>query len=421
MNALVRLFLSEDEKSIKKNSSIWNMCFSLLTSFQSAIMILLVTRCVGADGAGVMSIAFAAAYLMFTIGCYGVRNFHSTDVLNKYSYRDYRSVRIVTCILMICASFVYSVFKGYQGEKAIIVFGICALKLAEVAEDLFHGELQRNGRLDIACFLGTVRLIIMYLTFGILLISGKSLIIAVMTIVLISVGFVIYESSYLRESILNTEPILLKNIKQIFYYNFPLFFTSFLNIYITNAPKYAIDSCLSNGEQAYYAVLSMPAFVINLMSGVIYRPLLTAMALKWEQHEKKEFGKMVLKQFLAIVAITIVVCVGGRLIGLRILEKLYGLQLMQYMEVFILLLISGGMTAALNFGIVCLTIIRKQKMMTALSGVTVLLAIYISEKLVMAWGLMGAAGLNMVLVLLEFVVVLVAIYRYIFLKHKNKY
>ena len=54
----------------------------------------------------------------------------------------------------------------------------------------------------------------------------------------------------------------------------PLFIGSYLTLYVGNAPKYAIDDFLELKYQTYYGILYMPSFVINLLSGFVFKPLL---------------------------------------------------------------------------------------------------------------------------------------------------
>ena len=51
----------------------------------------------------------------------------------------------------------------------------------------------------------------------------------------------------------------------------PLFGASFISMYLSNAPRFAIDRYLDPTQQGYFAILFMPAVTINLMSLVIFR------------------------------------------------------------------------------------------------------------------------------------------------------
>ena len=55
-------------KDIERKSVFWNMLFSMLQALQSAVMMMALTHVVSENEAGVLSIAYATAYLMYTIG-----------------------------------------------------------------------------------------------------------------------------------------------------------------------------------------------------------------------------------------------------------------------------------------------------------------------------------------------------------------
>lgn len=107
MTSKLRDAFTSDDKDIEKKSVFWNMTFSILSASQSAVMIAIVTRGNGTESAGILSIAFAVAYLMYTIGAYGARDFHATDSLRQYSYNEYKRLRLISCGVMIFISLLY--------------------------------------------------------------------------------------------------------------------------------------------------------------------------------------------------------------------------------------------------------------------------------------------------------------------------
>ena len=64
-----------------------------------------------------------------------------------------------------------------------------------------------------------------------------------------------------------------KNVKKILIQCFPLFVGLFLQFYIGNAPKYAIDAILSDNYQAIYGFIAMPVFIISLLNSMIFNPI----------------------------------------------------------------------------------------------------------------------------------------------------
>lgn len=397
-------------ETIERRCAFWNMTFSILVALESAIMLMIVTRVIGAEDAGILSIAFATAYLMSTIGMYGVRNFHVTDSKNCYSYKDYGKVRLICCTFMLCVSLIYCFWKSYDEYKTSIILMVCLLKLGEAVEDLYHGELQRIGRLDIAGLLGTFRLIITYCLFGGAILFTRNLFISISLVVVLTFITTIVTRIFLGRFLDKKRTDNKGTLFKILISCFPLFLMSFLSIYISNAPKYAIDNYLSEEKQALYAIISMPLFTINVLSEILYRPQLFHMAELWNTNNRIGFRKLIWKQVRNIVVVTAMIAIGGALIGLKVLEILYGVSLDTLKKEFIILLISGGIVAVYNFFTACLTIIRKQAYMIGVSIFIVLTANFISAPLVQYEELTGASYLYLILMLGEMGIVSIILY-----------
>ncbi len=408
MTGKLRDAFTSDDKDIEKKSVFWNMTFSILSASQSAVMIAIVTRGNGTESAGILSIAFAVAYLMYTIGAYGARDFHATDSQRQYSYNEYKRLRLISCGVMIFCSLIYCFYKEYEGYKLTVVILVCALKLVEAMEDLYHGEFQRSGRLDIAGRLGSFRLFLSYIIFVLSIFLTRNLLVSIVSVIFLSVIMMLVNEKLLCKYVVKVENERnKKTLLELVTVCFPLFIMLFLSIYISNAPKYAIDKYLSEQEQAYYAIISMPIFTINLLSGIVYRPKLLHMAELWNMDDMAGFKKIIWKQVQTIIMISIVINIAGCMIGLKLLEMMYGVSLTELTKEFFILLLGGGMVAMYGFFSACLTIMRKQIFMLAIAVFVMTLAGMISNPMVQHAGLMGAATLYLILMLGELLIVLI--------------
>ena len=140
--------------NIRRSSFIWNLLSAAVNSFQTMLLLVFITRFgTDADSAAFV-MAYAAGNLLFNIGKYGVRHFQVTDSTEQYSFRDYISARFVSLAVMAAAVVLFIltgiVSRGYTFVKAAVVLLICLYKGIEAAEDVFHGRMQQQGRLDIA-------------------------------------------------------------------------------------------------------------------------------------------------------------------------------------------------------------------------------------------------------------------------------
>lgn len=390
-------------KSMEKKAVFWNMTFSGINALQSAVMLLMVTRLCGAEEGGVFAIAYTTSQLMYMVGGYSFRNFHVTDTNNIYTYLDYSRARIMTCCGMAVASVLYCLLRQYDPGKSAVVLVACAYRLVEVAEDLDHGELQRNGRLDIAGWEGTLRILLCDVTFLLLLLTTSNALVAMSGTAAVALLITLIAHRVYKPFLKSDYPSApaKKSSRRLLLDCFPLFVAGCLAMYNTNAAKYAIDTYLGNEAQTYYSVIFMPIFTINLLSGMVFRPQLKRMSELWNGQIYMSFQKMVLRQVAVISALAISFTLFGIFAGLRILGFLYGLELSDYTVQFAILLIGGGFSAFYSYMECCLTIMRHQRSLLILACVVAITALITSRPMVSQYGLVGACWSYLLLMVIE--------------------
>mgnify|MGYP000688927025 CR=1 FL=1 len=362
-----------------------------LNSVVSIILLLFVTRIAGTEDAGIFSLGFSTAQMMLCIGNYGMRNFQSTDIKDKYAFGTYLGSRILTSTAMMIISILFVIVKGYYPEKALIVVFLCLLKVTDAVDDLYGGFFQRNGRLDISGKLLFLRVFAYCTAFLVVLLISGNVMTAILASILVSVLMLVFFCS------LQKMPFLFPSAP------FPCFDRSpsggmlpalpraFLLIYLGNAPKYAIDSYLSSTMQAYYTYLFMPCFVINLLVGFVLQPVLVKLTVLWEQKKNQAFLKYCFLMHLAALGISLVILLGGAILGCPVLSLVFGVNLNSYSAVLDVLLIGGGFFALAVIDQVILTIMRHQYAMLWGFGLASLFATVLSPVLVKSMGLMGTA------------------------------
>ena len=379
------------ERDIQKKSVFWNMMSSGINSVVSMFLLLIVTRINGVEDAGIFSLGFSTAQMMLTIGNYGMRNYQVTDLKNKYSMEIYLSSRIMTNILMMLIVFVFVSIEGYFFEKALVTILLCFLKATDAFDDIYGGYYQKNGRLDISGKLMTIRIVFYVIVFCLVLLSTRNLIIACTGAIVASIlalGCLVYSTRNLFR--FECPEWNVKKIMHLLRECFPLCISSFLLIYMGNAPKYAIDACLSELAQACYNYLFMPCFVINLFVGFALQPLLVRMSQSWLHRQYKRFLRLCGAIFGGAILIAVAIVAVGRVIGCQILSLVFGVELVQYMNVLTVLLVGGGFFAFAVIEQAILTVMRRQVYLLIGFGAASAVAFMISDPLVEHFGLLGA-------------------------------
>lgn len=366
---MIKAFLYNTKDS-QKTAYIWNTWGAMLNSFQSVLILMVISRIDPVNDAGIFTIAFAIGNLMLTIGQYGIRQFQVSDVQEKYTFREYVWARIITSSLMVIVSVLYVGMHyctgAYDLKKTIAVFLICLSKTVDSVEDVFQGRLQQRERLDIGAKAMTVRLFGYILTFIAAYIISENLITAALLAFLVSLIICIILNTVAIKNFESTVTTWkIGNVKKMFIECFPLFLAAYLVIYIGNAPKYSIDAMLSSQEQACFNYIFMPVFVIGLLSRFIYQPLIGKMAFLWHKGDLQKFLSMVIRQSAVMIGITIFVLAGGFVLGIPALSIVYGVNLTGYKAELMVLLLGGGFLAYTSFYQMVLTVIRKQNWLIA--------------------------------------------------------
>lgn len=398
---LEKIIIAPSKNNIERRTAIWNMVSSILGAAQSAIFLLVVTHVCDAVYAGIFSIATTLGYQIIAIGSYGMRNFQATDVKQKYKFKEYLLSRYFTSIAMFIFLIGYVWIKDYNTEKALIILAFGVYKAVDVIEDVFHGEFQRYNRLDIGAISMTIRYVISFLVFAVVLITSHNLLFACICEAVISIlVFIILTYEVIKPRKILSVKGALKHTGWLLRDCFPLFIGGFLYLYVCNAPKYAIDNCLSQESQMYFAILFMPVFVVNLLSSFVYRPLLVRMAICWNEKRNKEFWHMVMTQIALIFVLTIMGILGAYLCGTQILSLVYGVDVNPYRNCLVLLMFGGGFAALIGFLINVLTVMRLQTLLLWGYMVASVAALIVSNPIVSKLGIFGASVLYVGLMVL---------------------
>lgn len=389
---------------INRDSYLWNFIYSTLAACQSAFILMVITRTNGLYDAGVFSLAYAVAGLMVLIGQYGVRRYQSSDIEEIYSFSEYCILRVLTCSIMMMISIVYCVweykFGGYSLYKSLVVFLLCILKCIQAVVDLLHGRLQQKYRLDIAGKASSIRSTLETIVCIILILITKNLVISIIAAIITSLlATAVTSVNVLYDYCTKTKikRVNLKRIKTLMVMCFPLFISTFLSMYIGNAPKYAIDQYLSEQIQAYYNIIFMPAFAINLLASFIFNPVLTEYAKLWNELHMKKMKRMILKQIVLIIGIMLVGVFIAFTIGIPILSLVFGIDMSGYELQLGIVVVGGAMLAFSTFFGMVITIIRRQYILLLGYCIVAMLAKLFAGALVLTYEITGAVMLYAVL------------------------
>lgn len=379
------------QKSVKKDY-IFNMIGSMTNSAVSVILLVVVSHIVGGTVAGVFSIAYSTAQMMYTICVFEMRNIQVTDAKNEFSFSHTVMFRIITVFAMWLFFIAFCAIRGYSGQKLIIITMLTFYMSLLSFSDLFQGNMHLNGYLSIAgkSLAGVVALAA--ICFSVTLVVTKNLLVSIIPMIAVALLWILLFDIPYNNNFAELKPKFeFKILKNMFLSALPLFLSSFMQQYIFNSSKYAIDSIMTEVDQSHYGYLSMPIFCINLLSIFVFRPQLVTLSLNWAEKKFTDFKKTVSKLYIWIIIVTLAALAGGYVLGIPVLELLYSTDLSGKRPIFMVLLLAGGFSALCSLTSTLFTVARKQNICLLAYSLVLIFAFIIPEKLVSAYGLIGAA------------------------------
>lgn len=387
---MLRKLLFEGNINIARRTYIWNLASSITFSMQSAIFLLVANRVSGNTEAGIFILLYVFAQNINAIGNYNLRDFQVSDIKEEYSFATYYTTRLLTCILMALVGVGYVLIKGLDVSSIVVLASLVGYRFIECVEDVYHGIIQRRGRFDVSSICMTLRIVISSVVFCIAYVITKSPVIASLAMVVSSFIIFIYTITVLKKEFELHPSFSGEKILKLLVAGFPIFLGAFLYSYLINAPKYAINDLMSSDTQTIYNILFMPIFVVNMLSTFIYKPLIVRLSELWKDGKMSEFVKSMVKMSLIIMGLTLVVIIGGYIVGLYLLGVIYGEDLEGYKMIFSLMLLFGGVAAVAFYFNTLITIIRKQFYIILGYGGAFIISMFVTRPLVFRYGIDGA-------------------------------
>lgn len=377
-----------DERKDFLKTFIWNSLGTGINSFNSLFFLIIVTRINGTETAGIFSLGYATACILYTLAMYSGRLCQVTDVEGKIKDKDYIVTRLFTCILMCLGAGAFLAIKRYSLFKTSVFILLALFRGIEAFADVLYGVMQKNGFLYKCGKSLTAKGILGVLSFLVIDLLTKNIDFACLGLIVINLVFLfIYDYLIVTKDLIEKPKFLKENVISIMKNEFFVFANSFAGIYILNAPKYAIDGFLSESEQAIYGYIMMPASVMTLFTQFIVMPFLGKMKDMYEAKKIDDITKTALKIKLVVILFAGFAVLAAFLLGPEVLGILYGLDLTAYRMNLCVIIASYIFYALSYIDLVTLTTIRHTFVQFVIYMVSMVVAFVGSNLLVRTFNL----------------------------------
>ena len=384
-------------------TAVWGMAFPLLT--------IVSTQLVGAEEAGKFSIAFVTGTLIMIACNYGVRNFQVSDIDEKTSFASYQLNRWLCGALALACGLVYSSARGYDAQMATIGLGVYLYKVIDGVADVYEGRLQQADKLYLAGMSQTLRSAGVIAVFSVALFLTRSMPIAAMAMGVTAIASLVLVTAPL--ALLETEKsrrVSLREAGHLFIQCAPLFGALFLFNLIESMPKFVMEGTLAYKYQLYFNALFFPAQAILLSIGFIYKPQLLRLSSIWANPRKRRRFDLIIVAVMALIVVITGACaafMAGP--GIPLMSFMYGLNFERYRTLALLMVVAGGVTAAIDFIYAIITVLRHAGDVTKIYLICFAVSVVLPVILIKLLGLMGAVvsylavmALLLVLLIIEY-------------------
>ncbi|EGG90119.1 hypothetical protein HMPREF0491_02850 [Lachnospiraceae oral taxon 107 str. F0167] len=399
--------------SKERSAYFWNMLGSLVYAITSMLLGVAVTKLAGAYAGGIFFFGFSTlGQQLYIVSYFGMRPIQVTDISNEYTFGDYLRLRAITSFLAALAGFVY-IFLTTGDLYVFEVYMILSLyKILDGFCDIFESEMQRQDRLDMTGKATLFRTLLCVGVFLAALVTTKDLKLS---------SLALLPSILLAAIIFDILPLLRlkpdKTIKKASYISLInkskwLFLGAFIDLYIFAAAKYAVNYRLGEELNGYFSIIFIPTSIINLMAGFIIRPILTKLSLLYKTGNQKKFISTISKIAAFIFAATVLGMGMAYLLGIPVLKLVLGevaTAIEPYKTALVLVIFGGGLYALVNLGYYCLVIFEMTGIIFLIYAVGAVFAYFVSDFMVIKFGMNGAAMAYMITMLLLTVFFLTAV------------
>ncbi len=416
LQAVYQGSLSEQEEQYESHSAsrdyLWNTIGTSAAGVSFPILTVIATQLAGVEQAGMFSMAFVTGSLLMVAANYGVRTFQVSDIDEVNAFSSYQITRYITAALALTAGILYCTLRGYGATMTTICMGVIVYKLADGLADVYEGRLQQADKLYLAGISQTIRSVGAIVGFTLPLVIMRNLaissvvmaVVAMASLIVVTLPLALLETEKSRHARVNEVTGLLRQC-------FPIFAALFLFDLTESIPKFVMEGALAYENQLYFNAFYFPAQGILIAVGFIYKPQLLRLASIWASPRKRRRFDLIIAAMLGVICIiTLAVGFFMNWLGIPLMGFLYGIDFEQFRTLAILMVVAGGITAAIDFLYAIITVLRRQDAVIKLYLISFVAALALSLALVNLIGLAGAVisylstmGLLLVLLIVEYV------------------
>ena len=400
---------------------VWNLAGSLVYYFSQWLMTVLVVRISGDYAeAGVFALALSVSAIFSAISNYSVRPYQVADINDKFENGTYVVLRLLTCAVSLLLMFVYLVVSQYSIYITMAIVCFMLIRLVEALVDVFQSMFLKQWRTDIVGRSLVVRGIVGLLMFSIVEYLFKNIAVTCLATALstgaIAVFMDIMPCFRMNEIKLRFDR---KRVIGLMLCCTPLFLNSLMANLIPNFPKILGEKMLGEDLIGYYASVTTPAVVVQLVSTYCFSPLIPLLTKQFSENDKK-INSVIAKVQLLIIGVGVMAVIGFLFLGDWALSLVFGEEILPYGYLLIPAVIVSILTATVYFLSTLFTVVERNKTLVAIQAISVVIVSALTWFSLNTWELQGINFVMMIAYSLFIVIGYIVIFKTIKAQNKKK-
>jgi O-antigen/teichoic acid export membrane protein len=367
-NTQLNDLLKQDKKglSLKQNFSWTFLGNALYSLFQWGVLIV-IAKIAGSEMLGEFVLGMTVTAPVLMLLNLQLRGVIATDAKCEYTFNDYFSLRIYCIaisfiiILLISSCYYWILNRGIVTALMILAIGVS--KCFESVSDLLYGYLQQQERMDTiskSMILKGVCTIVVFVC-GLYLSNGNILVATVLYTFSWLLTLIFYDFAQTKKvydalgapSKSFFDALSLKVLKkkhfELFMLSFPLGFVMFLVSLNVNIPRFFLDKYHGNYELGIFSGISYFIFVGTTIINALGQSATPRLSKLYADRNEKQFVILSYKIMGIGFIVGIFGIIAALLFGKEILIITYNDEFSQYNDLFVLMMIAGGIGYIASF------------------------------------------------------------------------
>lgn len=376
--------------SLKSKVS-WTLIGNLIFQASQWLMLSILSKVADPIMVGQYSLALAITTPIMVFMNLQLRTILATDAKSLYGYGDYFTIRFFSNIVFMLVVTIILMLGNYNQLTIIVTIIIAIAKITESFTDLIYGYNQKHENMKNIAVSQILRGALSLILFTLLIIITGKLELAVLGIcVAWLVVLITYDtkklSSYSLKFLTINKTLNFKLIKIAI----PLGIVLLLSSLNTNIPRMFIERFIGLTELGYFAAIAYLIVAGNTVIVSIGQAAAPRLAKYVANLQFGAFKKLLTKLILIGFSIGLVGSIGALIAGEWFLKTVYTESYARYNNLFLLLMIVGGLDYISSFFGYGLTALRNYRIQPKIAIFWTLSCVVTSLFFIPAYGLIGA-------------------------------